>query len=112
MHKKACCVPLQVGGVPAVMKHMLAEGLINGSCLTVTGKTVAENLCSVPDLDQSQRVIMPVNSPIKSTGLIQILYGNVAPQGCVAKITGSCELGVRVRVTRLECLSYTCTLLI
>jgi len=77
-----------VGGIPAVMKYLLREGLINGDCLTVTGKTVAENLADVPDLKAGQDVFMPLDKPIKETGHIQILKGNLAPGGSVAKITG------------------------
>ena len=77
-----------VGGTPAVMKMLLNEGLIDGSCLTVTGKSVAENLAEVPDLHQGQKIINPVSQPIKPTGHLQILYGNLAAQGAVAKITG------------------------
>jgi dihydroxy-acid dehydratase len=79
----------QIGGVPAVMKYLLCMNLLHGDCLTVTGKTMADNLADVPDLDfQAQQVIQPVDSPIKSTGHLQILYGNLAPEGSVAKITG------------------------
>lgn len=77
-----------VGGVPAVMKYLLEKGMIHGDCLTVTGKTVAENLSEVPGLKEGQDVILPVEKPIKSTGHLQILYGNLAPEGSVAKITG------------------------
>ena len=70
------------------MKYLLTEGLINGDCLTVTGKTVAENLADVPDLKAGQDVFMPLDKPIKSSGHIQILKGNLAPGGSVAKITG------------------------
>jgi len=76
------------GGVPAVMKLLLREGLIDGNCLTVTGKTVAENLDTVKDLTDDQKIIHPIAEPIKKTGHIQILYGNLAEQGAVAKITG------------------------
>lgn len=80
---------LEIGGVPAIMKYLYGEGLIHGDCLTVTGKTVAENMAEAPDLDfESQKIIFPLSSPIKSTGHIQVLYGNLAPQGAVAKITG------------------------
>jgi len=79
----------QYGGVPAVMKYMLAEGWIHGDCLTVTGKTMAENLATVPDLDfTKQDIIHPKESPIKATGHLQILYGNLATGGSVAKISG------------------------
>jgi dihydroxy-acid dehydratase len=77
-----------VGGVPAVMKYLLKEGFIHGECLTVTGKTVAENLASVPDLEEGQEVIFEIKNALKSTGNIQILYGNLASEGCVAKISG------------------------
>jgi dihydroxy-acid dehydratase len=77
-----------VGGVPAVMKYLLKEGYIHGDCLTVTGKTVAENLASIPDLQDGQEVIHEIQKALKSTGNIQILYGNLASEGCVAKISG------------------------
>lgn len=76
------------GGVPAVMKFMLKEGFLDGNCLTVTGKTLGENLDRVPDLDQDQKIIRPLSNPIKKTGHLQILYGNLAEDGAVAKITG------------------------
>jgi dihydroxy-acid dehydratase len=79
----------QYGGVPAVMKYLLSEGLLYGDCLTVTGKTVAENLANAPDLDfEQQKIIMPLESPLKATGHLQILYGNLAEGGSVAKISG------------------------
>jgi dihydroxy-acid dehydratase len=77
-----------VGGVPAVLKYMLKEGMLHGDCITVTGKTLAENLADVPDLAPNQNIIRPVNNPIKATGHIRILKGNLATQGSVAKITG------------------------
>jgi dihydroxy-acid dehydratase len=77
-----------VGGVPAVMKMLLAEGMIDGSCLTVTGKTIAENLAELPGLSEGQQIVHPLSNPIKKTGHIQILRGNLAPEGAVAKITG------------------------
>lgn len=77
-----------VGGVPAVMKYLLKEGFIHGDCLTVTGKTVAENLANIPDLQDGQEVIHEIQKALKSTGNIQILYGNLASEGCVAKISG------------------------
>jgi dihydroxy-acid dehydratase len=77
-----------VGGVPAVMKYLLDEGFINGDCLTVTGKSVAENLADVRPLADGQDVIHPLDDPIKASGHIQILRGNLAPGGAVAKITG------------------------
>ena len=77
------------GGVPSVMKYLLQQGLLHGDCLTVTGKTVAENLAGVPDLDfEKQKIIYPVEQPIKKTGHLQILYGNLAEKGSVAKISG------------------------
>lgn len=79
----------QHGGVPAVMKYLLKNGLLHGDCLTVTGKTVAENLAAAPDLDfDKQKIIMPLDKPIKATGHLQILYGNLAEGGSVAKISG------------------------
>ncbi len=79
----------QYGGVPAVMKYLLKEGLLHGDCLTVTGKTMAENLAAVPDLDfDQQKIIKPLSHPIKPTGHLQILYGNLANGGSVAKISG------------------------
>jgi dihydroxy-acid dehydratase len=78
-----------IGGVPLVMKYMLKQGMIDGTCMTVTGKTIAENLASVADLDfDSQSIIKPVEIPIKATGHLQILYGNLAEKGSVAKISG------------------------
>ena len=77
-----------IGGTPAVMKYLLAKGLLHGDCLTVTGRTLAENLADLPDLKPGQDVFMPIEKPIKSTGHIRILKGNLAPGGAVAKITG------------------------
>lgn len=77
-----------IGGTPAIMKFMLREGLIDGSCLTVTGKTIAENLEGLPDLPSDQDLLRPVSNPIKKEGHIQVLYGNIAKKGAVAKITG------------------------
>ena len=77
------------GGVPSVMKYLLQKGLLHGDCLTVTGKTVAENLAGVPDLDfETQKIIYPLEQPLKKTGHLQILYGNLAEKGSVAKISG------------------------
>lgn len=79
----------KVGGVPAVMKYLLAKGFLHGDCLTVTGKTIAENLEHVAALDfTKQDVIYPIENPLKATGHLQILYGNLAEKGSVAKITG------------------------
>ena len=79
----------QHGGVPAVMKYLLQNGLLSGNCLTVTGKTIAENLANVPDLDfNKQTIIHPLDNPVKATGHLQILYGNLAKKGSVAKISG------------------------
>jgi dihydroxy-acid dehydratase len=77
-----------IGGTPAVMKYLLAEGLMDGSCLTVTGKTLAQNLESVPDLKEGQTIVRTIDNPIKSSGHIRILKGSLAPDGAVAKITG------------------------
>ncbi|UHG91435.1 dihydroxy-acid dehydratase [Spirosoma oryzicola] len=80
---------LGIGGVPAVMKYLYQQGMIHGDCITVTGKTVAENLAEAQDLDFStQKIIFPVSQPIKTTGHLQVLRGNLAPDGSVAKITG------------------------
>ncbi|TAG99812.1 MAG: dihydroxy-acid dehydratase [Sphingobacteriales bacterium] len=79
----------ELGGTPAVMKYLLKKGLIFGDCLTVTGKTVAENVAEAKDLDfEAQTVIRPIEKPIKATGHLQMLYGNIAEQGSVAKISG------------------------
>lgn len=78
----------EVGGVPAVMKFLLEKGLLHGDCLTVTGETIAQNLVKVPGLKAGQEVIRPLDNPIKKDGHLQILYGNIAPKGSVAKITG------------------------
>lgn len=80
---------LEIGGVPAIMKYLHAEGLIHGDCLTVTGKTLAEDLAEAPDLNfDTQKIVFPLSQPIKSSGHIQVMYGNLAPTGSVAKITG------------------------
>jgi dihydroxy-acid dehydratase len=79
----------KIGGVPCVMKYLLQKGYLHGDCITVTGKTIAENLKNVPSLDfNAQDVIHPLEKPIKATGHLQILYGNLAEKGSVAKITG------------------------
>ncbi len=79
----------QYGGIPAVLRYLLDEGLLHGDCLTVTGKTMAENLADVKSImDYNQPIIQPLNKPIKQTGHLQILYGNLAEQGSVAKISG------------------------
>jgi dihydroxy-acid dehydratase len=77
-----------IGGIPAVMKYLLGEGLLNGSCITVTGKTIAENLAELPGLAEGQKIIYPLSHPIKKSGHIRILRGNLASGGAVAKITG------------------------
>jgi dihydroxy-acid dehydratase len=76
------------GGIPGLMKYLLENKLLNGNCLTITGNTLAENLENLPPLKDSQKIIFPLNNPIKETAHIQILKGNLAPQGSVAKITG------------------------
>ncbi|MEO5602409.1 MAG: dihydroxy-acid dehydratase, partial [Cyclobacteriaceae bacterium] len=79
----------RIGGVPIVMKYLLEKGFLHGDCLTVTGKTIKENLAGVPALEfKKQDVIRAVENPIKATGHLQILYGNLAEKGSVAKITG------------------------
>lgn len=78
-----------IGGVPAVMKYLLKVGMLHGDCLTVTGKTIAENLADVPEINfDDQKIIFPVSNPIKATGHLQILFGNLASKGSVAKISG------------------------
>jgi len=77
-----------VGGIPALMKYLLEEGRLNGDCLTVTGKTLAENLKDMPSLAEGQQIIRPVGAPVHKSGHIQILRGNLAPEGAVGKITG------------------------
>ncbi|HWV65947.1 dihydroxy-acid dehydratase, partial [Chitinophaga sp.] len=79
----------QHGGVPAVMKYLLEKKMLHGDCLTVTGKTLAENLEHVPQLDfNKQKIVMPLETPLKSSGHLQVLYGNLAEKGSVAKISG------------------------
>jgi len=93
---------LAIGGVPAVMKYLYQNGMIHGDCLTVTGKTVAENLEEIPELDfENQSIVRPLSNPIKATGHIQILRGNLAPTGSVAKITG--KEGLRFEGTAKVC---------
>jgi dihydroxy-acid dehydratase len=77
-----------IGGTPAVLKYLLEQGMLNGDCLTVTGKTLAENIADLPGLADGQEIIQPVEKPIKATGHLCILRGNLAPDGAVAKITG------------------------
>jgi dihydroxy-acid dehydratase len=78
----------RVGGIPAVIKFMLDANMLHGDCMTVTGKTLAENMADVPSLTAGQKVIRPTDNPIKETGHIRILFGNLASAGSVAKITG------------------------
>jgi dihydroxy-acid dehydratase len=78
----------EVGGTPGVMKLLLSEGLLHGDCMTVTGKTIAENLADLPNLAEGQGIVRKLKEPLKKTGHLHILRGNVAPDGAVAKITG------------------------
>ena len=78
----------RVGGIPAVLKYLLEQGLLHGECMTVTGKTLAENLNNIKGLKPGQDVIKPIDKPIKATGHLRMLYGNLATEGSVAKITG------------------------
>lgn len=87
----------EVGGIPAVMKYLLKKGMLHGDCLTVTGKTIADNLLDVDDLTEGQDVIKPIENPIKISGHLRMLYGNLAPEGSVAKITG--KEGLKYRGT-------------
>ena len=91
-----------VGGIPAVLKYLLGKGLIHGDCLTVTGKTLAENLADLPDLSEGQDVIKSIEEPIKISGHLQMLYGNLAPKGSVAKITGKEGLTFRGKARVFE----------
>jgi dihydroxy-acid dehydratase len=78
----------QIGGIPAVIKMLLERGVIDGSCLTCTGKTLAENVAKWPGLPKDQPIIRPWDQPLKASGHIRILRGSLAPEGAVAKITG------------------------
>lgn len=79
----------RIGGVPAVMKYLLKQGLLHGDCMTVTGRSIADNLADVPDIDfDNQQIILPQEHPVKTTGHLNILYGNLAELGSVAKISG------------------------
>ncbi|MCX7848139.1 MAG: dihydroxy-acid dehydratase [bacterium] len=91
----------KVGGVPAVQRLLLEAGLLDGTCMTVTGRTLAENVAGLPGLTPGQTVIRPLEQPIQARGHIQILRGNLAPEGAVAKITG--KEGVRFRGPALVC---------
>ncbi|WP_047245568.1 dihydroxy-acid dehydratase [Maribacter thermophilus] len=84
-----------VGGIPGVLKYMLDNGMLHGDCLTVTGKTLAENLKDVPNLIDGQQIIKTLDNPVKETGHIRILFGNLATEGAVAKITGKEGLSFR-----------------
>eukprot|EP00121_Abeoforma_whisleri_P007848 Awhi_evm1s7179 len=77
-----------VGGTPAVIKYLLSKGFLHGECLTVTGKTLRENVADLPGLKEGQDIIQDIEKPIKATGHLCILRGNLAPEGSVAKITG------------------------
>jgi len=76
------------GGIPAVMKELMGAGYLHTDCLTVTGKTLGENLSSLPGIDKSRNIMVPFDQPIKASGHLRIMYGNIAPEGSVAKITG------------------------
>lgn len=78
----------KIGGTPAIIRYLLEQGFLDGDCLTVTGKTLAENAKLFPSLAEGQQIIRPVTNPIKDSGHLQILFGNLAPEGSVAKITG------------------------
>ena len=92
----------RVGGIPAVLKYLLKKGLLHGDCLTVTGKTIAENLLEVDDLSEGQDVIKPIEKPIKISGHLRMLYGNLAKEGSVAKITGKEGLHFRGKAKVFE----------
>lgn len=78
----------KIGGTPAVMKYLLNKGFLDGTCMTVTGKTLAENLAKIPEIEFTQEVVKPVENPLKKDGHLRILFGNLAKEGAVAKITG------------------------
>lgn len=82
----------KIGGTPALMKFLLQNGYLHGDCITCTGQTVAQNLFNLPGLAPGQDVIRPLSVPIKATGHLQVMYGNLCPEGAVAKITGALEL--------------------
>jgi len=93
----------KVGGVPAVLKYLLDRGVLHGDCLTVTGKTLAENLADLPGLAEGQRVLRAWEHPIKETGHLVVLRGNLAPEGSVAKITGKEGLRFEGRARVFDC---------
>ncbi|MDH3623106.1 MAG: dihydroxy-acid dehydratase [Myxococcales bacterium] len=93
----------EVGGTPAVLRYLLDKGVLHGDCLTVTGKTLAENLAELPDLSEGQDVIHPWEKPIKKTGHLTILRGNLAPDGSVAKITGKEGLHFKGEAKVFDC---------
>ncbi len=78
----------KIGGTPAVMKYLLNKGFLDGTCITVTGKTIEENLAQIPEIEFTQEVIKPIEKPLKKDGHLRILFGNLAKEGAVAKITG------------------------
>lgn len=78
----------KIGGTPAVLKYLINEGIVDGSCMTITGKTLAENIQDIPDLSDNHKIIHPTSKPLKSSGHLRILKGDLAPEGSVAKITG------------------------
>ncbi|WP_185869684.1 dihydroxy-acid dehydratase [Blattabacterium cuenoti] len=81
-------IHMYIGGIPVIIKYLLNEGILSGNCLTVTGKTLSENMENVPNINFSHKIIYPLDNPIKKNGHIRILYGNLSPEGSVAKITG------------------------
>ena len=93
----------KVGGTPGLMKYLLRNGLLHGDCLTVTGRTLAENLAAVPELTPGQEVLMPLERPVKDSGHIRILRGNLAPGGAVAKVTGKEGLTFRGPARAYDC---------
>jgi len=92
----------EVGGIPAVLKYLLKKGLLHGDCMTVTGKTLAENLLDVEDLKEGQEVIKSIEDPIKISGHLRMLFGNLAEEGSVAKITGKEGLKFRGKAKVFE----------
>ncbi|WP_185873915.1 dihydroxy-acid dehydratase [Blattabacterium cuenoti] len=81
-------IHIHIGGIPVIIKYLLNEGILYGDCLTVTGKTLSENMKNIPNINFNQKIIYPLNNPIKKNAHIRILYGNISPKGSIAKITG------------------------
>ncbi|WP_185851061.1 dihydroxy-acid dehydratase [Blattabacterium cuenoti] len=81
-------IHMNIGGMPVIIKYLLNEGILSGNCLTITGDTLSENMKRVPNINFNQKIIYPINKPLKKDGHIRVLYGNLSPEGSIAKITG------------------------